>query len=89
MWTNAEPLPLKVGAYYNIRVSAINGAGLTGVHDTSGVIVDPTPPEVRMLCKMIESYKTLTNKGRSPDEFKTIYYILTIMDILNVKVSMS
>ena len=29
-----------------IRVAAVNGAGLTAVHETDGLLVDPTPPKV-------------------------------------------
>ncbi|XP_019624877.1 PREDICTED: uncharacterized protein LOC109470382 isoform X2 [Branchiostoma belcheri] len=43
-WTNSDPLSLVPGARYSVRVSAVNGAGLTTTHDTDGVIVDPTPP---------------------------------------------
>ncbi|KAI8485273.1 hypothetical protein Bbelb_370200 [Branchiostoma belcheri] len=43
-WTNSDPLSLEPGARYSVRVSAVNGAGLTTTHDTDGVIVDPTPP---------------------------------------------
>ena len=41
-----ETLNLKIGARYKIRLSAVNGAGLTAVHYTDGLLVDPTPPEV-------------------------------------------
>ena len=41
-----ETLNLKIGARYKIRISAVNGAGLTAVHYTDGLLVDPTPPEV-------------------------------------------
>ncbi|XP_078658230.1 uncharacterized protein LOC144903713 [Branchiostoma floridae x Branchiostoma belcheri] len=43
-WTNSDPLSLVPGARYSVRVSAVNGAGLTTTHDTDGVNVDPTPP---------------------------------------------
>ena len=45
-WTTDEVLTLKIGARYKMRVSAVNGAGLTAVHYTNGVLVDPTPPKV-------------------------------------------
>ncbi|XP_066298079.1 uncharacterized protein [Branchiostoma lanceolatum] len=43
-WTSSAPLTLVPGARYSVRVSAVNGAGLTTTHDTDGVIIDPTPP---------------------------------------------
>ncbi|XP_078621329.1 uncharacterized protein LOC144887805 [Branchiostoma floridae x Branchiostoma japonicum] len=45
-WTSTEPLVLNIGAVYTVRVHAINAAGLTAVHETDGVIIDPTPPEI-------------------------------------------
>ena len=45
-WITDEVLSLKIGARYKMRVSAVNGAGLTAVRHTTGLIVDPTPPEV-------------------------------------------
>ena len=48
-WATDEALDLKIGALCKIRVSAVNGAGLTAVHYTDGLLVDPTPPEVYVL----------------------------------------
>ncbi|XP_070564497.1 uncharacterized protein [Ptychodera flava] len=47
-WTSPE-LDLKDGGDYNVRVAAINNAGLTNVQKTDGVIVDSTPPEMQSL----------------------------------------
>ncbi|XP_070573951.1 uncharacterized protein [Ptychodera flava] len=49
IWTSTEELSLKTGGHYEVRVSAVNGAGLTNVQDTNGVIVDPSPPVMRAL----------------------------------------
>nr|XP_006817933.1 PREDICTED: uncharacterized protein LOC100377080 [Saccoglossus kowalevskii] len=48
-WTSDNPLTLLTGRHYSIRVTAVNGAGLSTVHDTDGVIVDPTPPRMRKI----------------------------------------
>lgn len=45
-WVSDEPLSLRIGAKYVVRVSAFNGAGLGAVYETTGVIVDPTTPKV-------------------------------------------
>ncbi|KAI8514390.1 hypothetical protein Bbelb_087140 [Branchiostoma belcheri] len=45
-WTSTEPLSLNIGALYTVKVHAINAAGLTAVHETDGVLIDPTPPEI-------------------------------------------
>ena len=45
-WRTDEPLTLIPGGFYFIRIAVVNGAGLTAVHDTDGVIVDPSPPVV-------------------------------------------
>ena len=50
-WTTDETLTLTIGARYKMKVSAVNGAGLTTVHYTDGVLVDPTPPSVKSLCQ--------------------------------------
>ncbi|XP_070572594.1 uncharacterized protein [Ptychodera flava] len=47
VWMSEDNLSLQIGGHYSIRVSAVNGAGLTTVHDTDGVIIDPTPPVMR------------------------------------------
>ncbi|XP_070573688.1 uncharacterized protein [Ptychodera flava] len=47
VWMSEDNLSLKIGGHYSIRVSAVNGAGLTTVHDTDGVIIDPSPPVMR------------------------------------------
>ncbi|CAH1802777.1 unnamed protein product [Owenia fusiformis] len=44
---SATDLKLEPGAIYDIRVSAVNNAGLTTVHNTDGVNVDPTPPTMQ------------------------------------------
>ncbi|XP_070573748.1 uncharacterized protein [Ptychodera flava] len=46
VWHSPSTLNLYNGGYYSIRVSAVNGAGLGSVRDTSGVIVDSTPPQM-------------------------------------------
>ncbi|XP_078620549.1 uncharacterized protein LOC144887293 isoform X2 [Branchiostoma floridae x Branchiostoma japonicum] len=43
-WTSNATLNLFIGALYTVRVHAINPAGLTAVHETDGVLIDPTPP---------------------------------------------
>ncbi|CAH1794764.1 unnamed protein product [Owenia fusiformis] len=43
----AKSLNLETGGHYNVRVAAVNRAGLTTVHDTDGVTVDDTPPEMK------------------------------------------
>ena len=43
---DVDGLDLQQGLHYSIRVTTVNGAGLAIVHDTTGVIVDPTPPKV-------------------------------------------
>ena len=50
-WTTDETLTLTIGARYKMKVSAVNGAGLTTVHYTDGVLVDPTPPYVSLFCQ--------------------------------------
>ncbi|XP_078660674.1 uncharacterized protein LOC144905141 [Branchiostoma floridae x Branchiostoma belcheri] len=45
-WTSTEALSLNIGALYTVKVRAINAAGLTAVHETDGVLIDPTPPEI-------------------------------------------
>ena len=45
-FTTDELLSLTPGGFYYVRVVALNGAGLTAVYETDGVIVDPTPPSV-------------------------------------------
>ncbi|XP_070573546.1 uncharacterized protein [Ptychodera flava] len=47
-WTS-EDLPLINGAHYSIRVTAVNGAGLSNVQDTDGVFVDTTSPIMRLV----------------------------------------
>ncbi|XP_070573744.1 uncharacterized protein [Ptychodera flava] len=46
IWRSPSTLQMINGGLYNIRVSAVNGAGLGNVRDTSGVIVDSTPPQM-------------------------------------------
>ncbi|XP_077992165.1 uncharacterized protein LOC144446291 [Glandiceps talaboti] len=46
-WTSVDTLSLRIGGHYSVRVSAVNGAGLSTVHDTDGVVLDPTPPMMR------------------------------------------
>ena len=50
-----EPLTLTPGGFYFVRVAALNGAGLTAVHDTDGVIVDPSPPVVSKIGQILTS----------------------------------
>ena len=45
-WTSGAVLTLTNGGKYIIQVGAVNGAGLTAVRKTNGVIVDITPPQV-------------------------------------------
>ena len=45
-FTTEEPLSLRPGGLYYVRVAAVNRAGLTAVHETDGVIVDNSPPVV-------------------------------------------
>ena len=40
-------MTLKQGGFYSIRVGAVNKAGFVAAFDTSGVVVDHEPPEVR------------------------------------------
>ena len=47
-WTSPH-LYLEKGGFYWVEVAAVNGAGLTAVHRTDGVIVDPTPPHVSLM----------------------------------------
>ncbi|XP_077996024.1 uncharacterized protein LOC144449371 [Glandiceps talaboti] len=48
-WTSPVSLSLETGGHYSVRIAATNGAGLTNVQDTDGVIVDPSPPIMRVL----------------------------------------
>ncbi|KAI8516764.1 hypothetical protein Bbelb_053450 [Branchiostoma belcheri] len=45
-WTSPASLDLSDGARYFVRVSAVNGAGAATVHETDGVIVDTSPPDM-------------------------------------------
>ena len=45
-WKTDALLTLVPGGQYYIQMAALNGAGLTAVHNTNGVTVDPTPPMV-------------------------------------------
>ncbi|XP_078695732.1 uncharacterized protein LOC144924477 [Branchiostoma floridae x Branchiostoma belcheri] len=45
-WTSPASLDLSDGAQYLVRVSAVNGAGAATVHETDGVIVDTSPPDM-------------------------------------------
>ncbi|XP_078616233.1 uncharacterized protein LOC144884654 [Branchiostoma floridae x Branchiostoma japonicum] len=45
-WASPPHLSLIDGAQYIVRVAAVNGAGATTVHETNGVIVDTSPPEM-------------------------------------------
>lgn len=42
-------LRLKPGALYSVRVGAANKAGAVAAYDTNGVLLDNTPPKVRIL----------------------------------------
>ncbi|XP_078578634.1 uncharacterized protein LOC144863382 [Branchiostoma floridae x Branchiostoma japonicum] len=44
-WTSPQ-LNLRPGRHYSIRVTAVNRAGLSSVHDTDGVVLDTTPPSM-------------------------------------------
>ena len=46
-WTSGPVLSLTPGGRYLVQVGAVNGAGLTAVRKTNGVIVDITPPQVQ------------------------------------------
>ncbi|XP_035696857.1 uncharacterized protein LOC118430254 [Branchiostoma floridae] len=45
-WTSPANLSLKDGAFYFVRVTAVNGAGASTVHETDGLIVDTSPPNM-------------------------------------------
>ncbi|KAI8486030.1 hypothetical protein Bbelb_361300, partial [Branchiostoma belcheri] len=45
-WTSPAHLNLVDGARYFVRVAAVNGAGAATVHETDGVIVDTSPPDM-------------------------------------------
>ncbi|KAI8516746.1 hypothetical protein Bbelb_053270, partial [Branchiostoma belcheri] len=45
-WTSPAHLNLVDGAQYLVRVAAVNGAGAATVHETDGVIVDTSPPDM-------------------------------------------
>ncbi|XP_066275501.1 uncharacterized protein [Branchiostoma lanceolatum] len=45
-WTSPAHLNLIDGAQYIVRVAAINRAGAATVHETNGVIVDTSPPDM-------------------------------------------
>ncbi|XP_035697583.1 uncharacterized protein LOC118430698 [Branchiostoma floridae] len=45
-WTSPASLNLLDGSLYSVRVSAVNGAGATTVHETNGVIIDTSPPDM-------------------------------------------
>eukprot|EP00058_Branchiostoma_floridae_P000529 XP_002586017.1 hypothetical protein BRAFLDRAFT_110183 [Branchiostoma floridae] len=45
-WTSPASLDLLDGSLYSVRVSAVNGAGATTVHETNGVIIDTSPPDM-------------------------------------------
>ncbi|XP_070573769.1 uncharacterized protein [Ptychodera flava] len=49
VWHSPSTLNLINGGFYSIRVSAVNGAGLGSVRDTSGVTVDSTPPQMLLI----------------------------------------
>ena len=44
-WTSPN-LALTAGTKYTLRVVAVNGAGLSAVHHTDGVVIDDSPPKV-------------------------------------------
>nr|XP_006817093.1 PREDICTED: uncharacterized protein LOC100376421 [Saccoglossus kowalevskii] len=48
-WTSQDSLELINGAHYSLRIIAVNGAGLSNVQDTDGVIVDTSPPKMRQV----------------------------------------
>ena len=54
-WTY-EDFTLKNGALYTIQVSAVNVAGLTAAHETTGVIVDTTKPVVKLSTHFLHSF---------------------------------
>ena len=45
-WSSGHTLSLITGAMYTVQIGAVNGAGLTAVRMTNGVIVDVTKPQV-------------------------------------------
>ncbi|KAI8482777.1 hypothetical protein Bbelb_394390 [Branchiostoma belcheri] len=45
-WTSPAHLNLVDGGQYFVRVAAVNGAGAATVHETDGVIVDTSPPDI-------------------------------------------
>ncbi|XP_066289761.1 uncharacterized protein [Branchiostoma lanceolatum] len=45
-WTSPTQHDLLNGALYFVRVSAVNGAGATTVHETNGLVVDTSPPDM-------------------------------------------
>ncbi|CAH1249045.1 SELE [Branchiostoma lanceolatum] len=70
-WTSTQAITLNIGALYTIRVHAINAAGLTAVHETDGVLIDPTPPRLLYVHagvlsgdeELTNGYVVVTNAG--------------------------
>ena len=76
-WTSKNNLNLVAGSHYSIRVTTVNGARLSSVHDTTGVTIDPTAPDVSSLF-------SFTSKGTSLFEQELGYLSITIMNDTNI-----
>eukprot|EP00058_Branchiostoma_floridae_P003025 XP_002588513.1 hypothetical protein BRAFLDRAFT_79466 [Branchiostoma floridae] len=57
-WTSPANLSLKDGAFYFVRVTAVNGAGASTVHETDGLIVDTSPPNLETTNQAMSSTVT-------------------------------
>ena len=55
-WTSGAVLTLTNGGKYIVQVGAVNGAGLTAVRKTNGVIMDITPPQVWVLAGAVSTF---------------------------------
>lgn len=61
-WT-VSGLDLNSGARYVTSLTFVNGAGLEIMHETNGVIVDPTPPTIVSVSVLSDSYLDTDDMG--------------------------